>query len=75
MKPVVHGLEDRYRDRIDFVYLDVDDPATAELKAQLGFAYQPYFVLVDAGGAVVRSWKGAVAEADFVAAFEALPAP
>lgn len=75
MKPVVHGLEDRYRDRMDFVYLDVDDPATDALKRQLGFTYQPYFVLVDGEGGIAASWKGAVREADLEAAFDALLAP
>jgi len=70
MKPVVHGLEDRYDGQIDFVYLDIDDPATQPFKEQLAFAYQPYFVLVDADGTVVQTWVGPTAEADFTAAFD-----
>lgn len=72
MKPVVHGLEDRYAGRIDFVYLDIDDDATAPLKDQLGFNGQPQFFLVDGQGATVQSWRGRTEEDAFVAAFESL---
>ena len=37
MRPVVHGLEDRYKDSIGFVYLDIDDRATNPLKEQLAY--------------------------------------
>lgn len=30
MAPVVHSLEGKYKDRIRFVYLDIDDPANAD---------------------------------------------
>ncbi|MBK6770424.1 MAG: hypothetical protein IPG72_15710 [Ardenticatenales bacterium] len=72
MKPVVHGLEDRYAGRIDFVYLDIDDDATAPLKEQLGFRGQPQFFLVDADGNTVQSWRGRTKEAEFVEAFDGL---
>jgi thioredoxin-related protein len=72
MKPIVHGLEDRYRDEINFVYLDIDDPQTDELKKMLLYRNRPHFVLLDGTGNMVNSWIGIVDEADFVAAFEAL---
>lgn len=75
MKPVVHGLEDRYAGRIDFVYLDIDDDGTAPLKAQLGFSGQPHFFLVDPQGTTVQSWRGRTGEAEFVAAFESILGP
>jgi len=75
MKPVVHGLEDRYAGRIDFVYLDVDDDATTPLKEQLGYQHQPEFFLVDGAGNVVQSWEGRTEEAEFVAAFDGLVGP
>lgn len=72
MKPIVHGLEDRYGNQINFVYLDIDDPQTDELKETLRYRNRPHFVLLDGAGNVVNSWVGVVDEADFVAAFEAL---
>lgn len=70
MKPIVHGLEARYSDRIGFVYLNVEDPNTDALKQDLGFRYMPYFVLLDGDGNILQQWAGLVTEADFVAAFE-----
>jgi hypothetical protein len=70
MAPIVHGLEDRYTDRIAFSYLDIDDPATAEFRATLGYRVQPEFYLLDAQGNVLQKWIGPVQEQAFVAAFD-----
>ena len=71
MAPIVHGLEDRYRDRMSFSYLDIDDPATADFRSVLGFRYQPEFYLLDAQGSVIQKWVGPVQEQDLVNAFDA----
>ncbi|MEO8084781.1 MAG: thioredoxin domain-containing protein [Ardenticatenales bacterium] len=70
MRPVVHGLEDRYKDKIGFVYMDIDDRATETLQQQLAFRGQPYYVLVDGAGAKVAEWQGSTPEREFVAAFD-----
>jgi thioredoxin-related protein len=72
MKPIVHGLEARYNDRIDFIYLDIDDPATGELKRALSYRVQPHFFLLDGQGNIVTQWLGFVTEVDFISAFEDL---
>jgi hypothetical protein len=69
MKPVVHGLEAKYAGQIDFIYLDIDDPATDAAKDQLGFRVQPQFFLLDADGTVVQEWLGPVDAGKFEAAF------
>lgn len=74
MKPIVHGLEERYGDRIDFVYLDIDDPATQPLKEQLAYDYQPYYALVSADGTIVSSWQGTKQEPAFAAELDQLVA-
>jgi thioredoxin-related protein len=66
----VHGLEAEYYDRINFVYLDVDDPANTDFKEQFRFRYQPQLFLLDGNGQVVREWVGPVPREEFVAAFE-----
>ena len=38
---MVHGLEEEYGNDIQFEYLDVDDPSTAQAKRDLGFRVQP----------------------------------
>jgi len=54
MAPVVHGLEARYSDRIDFVYLDIDDPRTAPFKSRLGYLVQPHFFMLDGQGEILQ---------------------
>jgi hypothetical protein len=72
MKPVVDGLEAEYGDAIEFVLLDVDDPANDEAKRRFGYRFQPHFFLVDANGEIVEQWLGLVSEAQFRASFDAL---
>jgi hypothetical protein len=70
MAPIVHGLEARYGDRINFVYLDIDDPQTQPFKTALKYIVQPDYYLLDAQGNVVDHWLGYVAEDKFVQAFD-----
>jgi len=72
MIPIVHGLQAKYEDRIGFVYLDIDDAATAEFKRALGYRVQPHFFLVDAEGQVVKSWLGRVSEAELEQALQSV---
>jgi hypothetical protein len=68
MAPVVHGLEAKYSDRIDFVYLDIDDPRTMPFKSQLGYLVQPHIFVLDGQGEILQQWLGMVSEADLEAA-------
>ncbi len=70
MKPIVHGLEARYGDRIQFTYLDIDDARTDGIKAALGYRVQPDYFLLDGQGNIVKRWLGYVPEEEFVSAFE-----
>ena len=70
MRPIVHGLHARYNEQMVFSYIDIDDPATADIKAALRFRYQPHFVLLDGDGNIIQQWFGAVRESDFEAAFD-----
>ncbi|MCW5875795.1 MAG: hypothetical protein KIS85_02825 [Anaerolineales bacterium] len=60
MAPTVHGLEDLYGERVNFIYLDREDPATEPLRSQLGYIYQPHFFLLAPDGAVLAQWRGYV---------------
>lgn len=66
----MHGLEAEYADRLNFVYLDIDDPATDSFKAELGYRYQPHLFLLDAQGNLTREWVGPVSREELAAAFE-----
>jgi hypothetical protein len=72
LKPIVHGLQAQYGDRILFTYLDVDDARTNTFKSALGYRYQPELYLLDGSGSVVQKWIGFVSEAQLVEGFAAV---
>ncbi|MBN1146822.1 MAG: hypothetical protein JXA78_06175 [Anaerolineales bacterium] len=69
MAPIVHGLEGDYATRMNFIYLDIDDPANLHFKRELGFRMEPHFFLLDAQGRVLRQWIGYVSRQQFIQAF------
>ena len=66
---MVHGLEAKYFGRIQFTYLDADDPRTFDFQPALGFYYQPEVYLLDAEGKVLQKWVGFTSEQDFEGVF------
>lgn len=66
----MHGLEVDYFNKINFVYLDIDDPANETFKKQLDFRYQPHLILLDGEGQILHQWIGPVPREEFVAVFE-----
>lgn len=70
MKPIVHGLEAKYGDRIQFTYLDIDDSRNDSFKKTLGYRAQPQYFLLDGSGNVVQQWFGYVPEDWLATAFE-----
>ena len=60
MAPIVHGLEAKYTDRINFVYLDIDDANTQRFKDALDYIYQPHIFLLDENGSIIQQWVGYV---------------
>ena len=70
MKSVVHGLEAEYKGQVNFVYLNIDDPGTQDLRRTLGFRSQPQFFLLDGDGRMLNQWSGLVEAATFHAAFD-----
>jgi hypothetical protein len=69
MASMVHGLEARYFGKIQFTYLDADDPLTDGFKRALGFYYQPEIYLLDANGNVLQKWVGYTSEEEFETVF------
>ncbi len=64
MAPILNELEAEYASQVNFIYLDIDDPATADFKSELHFRLQPHFFLLDRDGKVLKQWQ------DFVSADE-----
>lgn len=60
MAPLIQGIENEYRERVNFIYLDIDDPATNYFKRELGFRMEPHFFLLDAQGRILQQWVGYV---------------
>lgn len=71
MAPIMHDLDARYNSRMNFIYLDIDDPATANLKKSLGFRTEPHFFLLDAQGKILKQWQGQVTSEELEAAIQA----
>ena len=69
MAPMVHELEAKYYGRIQFTYLDADDPRTHDFQRTLGFYYQPEVYLLDANGNVLQKWVGFVLQEEFESVF------
>ena len=72
MRPIVHGLENKYAAKIDFIYLDIDDPASGPIMRNLGFRYQPEFYLLDDSGNVLQKWTGYAEAPSFQVGFAKL---
>lgn len=60
MAPTIHGLEILYTGKVNFVYLDRDNPATVSLQEELGYIYQPHFFLLSEEGEILGQWRGYV---------------
>lgn len=55
MAPVVHGLENKYSDHLNFVYVDIDDPLSDPLSKELGFnrSWRPYIFFLNSEGEII----------------------
>jgi thiol-disulfide isomerase/thioredoxin len=60
MAPVMNVLEQRYDDRLRFIYLDIDDPANSLFKTLLNNRLPPVFFLLDGEGKILHEWQGYV---------------
>lgn len=60
MAPVVHGLENKYKENMDFSYLDIDDPNTIRLQNDMNYEYRwrPFIFLVSSTGEVSEVFIG-----------------
>ncbi|MGH7663576.1 MAG: hypothetical protein ACRENI_04670 [Gemmatimonadaceae bacterium] len=60
MAPVVHGLEQQYTGRVDFLYLNVAEARNDSAKRALGFRATPHFFFLRADGSPVSVMQGIV---------------
>lgn len=71
MAPTIHNLQDRYGTQINFVFLDIDNPAVKPFQELLGFRQEPHFFLLDADGSLLRQWVGYVSYQTLAEAIDA----
>lgn len=60
MAPIVHGLEQKYGDQIQFIYLDIDDPNTIPFQRAVFYdsRWRPYIMILDGDGNVIVDANG-----------------
>jgi nitrogen regulatory protein PII-like uncharacterized protein len=58
MAPVINALEAKYHDRMNFIYLDIDDSANIIFKQTLDYQFAPHFFLLDGQGNIIKEWTG-----------------
>ncbi|RCK75691.1 MAG: thiol:disulfide interchange protein [Anaerolineae bacterium] len=72
MAPVLKKLENQFAGKVQFIYLDIDDPKTNPYKQSLGYLYQPHFFLIDGQGNIIKQWVGYVEEEELTAVLGSL---
>jgi len=72
MASFLYGLENEYRGRINFSYLDIDNPANEIFKEQLRFRIEPHFFLLDPQGKILKEWIGYVTAEQFRKVFDSV---
>ena len=56
-------LTEHFAGRIEFIVLDLDNPAHNDTRRQLGIVRQAQYMLVNAAGEIVGRWWGILDEA------------
>jgi thiol-disulfide isomerase/thioredoxin len=64
LAPMMNQLKVDYGKNINFHFLDIDDPATKNIKTLLSYRLQPHLFLVDQKGKVLKDWTGFVDEVE-----------
>ncbi len=70
MRPIVNGLEARYRGRVTFATLDFYARQNQDSVKAYRVVYHPTFVVLDRAGNVVQIFRGYTAEAALDAALQ-----
>ena len=70
MRPTVHSLEATYWGKVEFVYLDIDNPDNSAMMQRYAFTAQPLFVLVAPDGTEIQRWFGYTQADEFTTAFD-----
>jgi thiol-disulfide isomerase/thioredoxin len=73
MRPIVHKLQDKYGERVDFIYLDIDAENTKQLRSDLQFTgLRPTIVFLSGEGTEVGRMVGMHTEEELTTALDNL---
>lgn len=70
LRPILYALEDEYDSRVDFVFLDSDNPANAAVKDRFRYVAHPYTLLITPDGTIIQRWYGHQSAADLRAVID-----
>lgn len=74
LNPILKSLEKEWGDKVNFVFLDVDDPLNSENLNNLSrFNVVPQLILIDTSGKVLKAWPGPTSSDALIKELEALP--
>jgi thiol-disulfide isomerase/thioredoxin len=72
LAPAIAATKAEYGETVEYLHLDVDDPANAALIEQFAVAGTPTFILLDGNGEIVQRWQGATDVTEIQTAMAAL---
>lgn len=72
MAPDITATKAEFGSTVEYLHLDVDDPANAALIEQFAVAGTPTFVLLDGEGQIVQRWQGSTDISEIETALAAL---
>lgn len=70
IEPDITDLEQQYGERVNFIYLDVDDPAVKMFKEVLDYKISPHFFLLGPQGEVLDEWVDFISQDEIKSAIE-----
>jgi hypothetical protein len=68
----VHGLQEQFGDRVDFLHVDIENPGAREAVSPYGITGRTQYLLMDGAGTVLHLWFGPLNMTELEMAFEAL---
>jgi len=61
-EPIIYDLNQQFRDRVDFIYLNVDGEGVLDAAAPYTITGVTQYVLIDSEGKIIQKWFGTLRE-------------
>lgn len=72
-KPIVDGIEEKYRDQLTILRLNIQDATSQPYLDRYNFQYTPTFILLDANGVEIWRRIGSIDAAEIDRLIASLP--